>query len=108
MSVDISREQYLLLKKFCKNNASVESLDSEQLSDCNYLVKCGYLKAIKELKSYEQTVCGVRPIAAIASLTTTASGRAAIYSFKATPSAVFRDPESSVDHSAVTPDNNRE
>ena len=51
MSVDISREQYLLLKKFCKNNASVESLDSEQLSDCNYLVKCGYLKAIKELKS---------------------------------------------------------
>lgn len=84
MSVDISRGQYLLLKKFCKNNASAESLDSEQLSDCNYLVKCGYLKAIKELKSYEQTVCGVRPIAAIASLTTTASGRAAIYSFKAT------------------------
>jgi len=53
MSVDISRGQYLLLKKFRKDNISAESLDKKQLDDCDYLVKCGFLKAIKELKLYE-------------------------------------------------------
>lgn len=84
MSVDISRGQYLLLKKFRKDNISAESLDKKQLDDCDYLVKCGFLKAIKELKLYEHAIGGARPIPTIASFSTTASGRAAIYSFKAT------------------------
>lgn len=51
MSVDISRGQYLLLKKFRKDNISAESLDKKQLDDCDYLVKCGFLKAIKEFST---------------------------------------------------------
>ena len=84
MSVDISRGQYLLLKKFRKDNISAESLDKKQLDDCDYLVKCGFLKAIKELKLFEHSIGGPRPIPTITSFTTTAPGRAAIYSFKAT------------------------
>lgn len=84
MSVDISRRQYLLLKMFRKDNASLKALNDKQLEDCEYLIDCGYLKATRELVYCDSTIGGARPVPTITAFSTTASGRAAMYTFKAT------------------------
>lgn len=43
MSDDISRNQYRLLKKFCKSNVFITSMSKEQADDCQHLLDLGFL-----------------------------------------------------------------
>lgn len=84
MSDDISRNQYRLLKKFCKSNVFITSMSKEQADDCQHLLDLGFLEPLIEYNDYIFSNGEHHPSPDVASYTTTAAGRAAIYSFKAT------------------------
>ena len=80
----IDRSQYHILKKIRKyGQLSVDSLSTKQYSDCEYLRQQGFVSAIEKSNAINSGDVS-QFYSEIVSYEITPSGRAAIYSFKAT------------------------